>query len=110
MPQFDQLAQTQQYSTPSTPSPSSLRDKVALIESGERGRIDETLLAAWQRVQILGWCLLCGFVLFYLRGAILDGRYTRLWELWAFIFFDQAVCLALLAVWRPPTQQSPRNH
>src|SRR5580700_4575768 len=105
MPQFDQLAQTQQYSTPSTPSPSSLRDKVALIESGEPGRIDETLLASWQRLQILGWCLLSGFVLFYLRGAILDGRYSRLWELWAFIFFDQAVCLALLAVWRPPTQE-----
>ncbi len=105
MPQFDQLAQTQQYSTPSTPSPSSLRDKVALIESGEPGRIDETLLASWQRLQILGWCLLSGFVLFYLRGAILDGRYTRLWELWAFIFFDQAVCVALLAVWKPPTQR-----
>jgi eukaryotic-like serine/threonine-protein kinase len=105
MPQFDQLAQTQQYSTPPTPSPSSLRDRVALIESGEHGRVDETLLMSRQRLQMIGSFLLGGSLLFYLRLAIIEGRYTAMWELWAFILFDQSVCLALLAVWKPLTQR-----
>ena len=105
MPQYDQLAQTQQYSPPPTPSPSSLRDRVALIESEGHGPVDETLLAWQQRLQMLGRFLLCGFLLFYLRLAIIEGRYANLWELWAFIMFDQVVCLALLAAWRPLTQR-----
>jgi serine/threonine-protein kinase len=105
MPQFDQLAQTQQYSPPPIPGSSTLRDRVALIESGEQGRVDETLLTSGQRLHIIGSFLLCGFLLFYLRIAIFEGRYTTMWALWAFILFDQAVCLALLAFWKPLTRR-----
>jgi eukaryotic-like serine/threonine-protein kinase len=105
MPQFDQLAQTEQYSTPPAPSASSLRDRVALIVASQPGGIDETLLSSKQRLQIVGSVLLCGFVLFYLRVALQEGNYTRLWPLWAFILFDQAICLVLLSIWKPLTER-----
>ncbi len=42
MPQFDELAKTQEYSPRSTPSMSTLRDRVALIETGEPEHLDES--------------------------------------------------------------------
>jgi serine/threonine protein kinase len=105
MSQFDQLAPTQQYSPPPTPSPSSLRDRVALIETGQPGPLDESLLSSKQRLQIVGSVLLGGFVLFYLRVALLEGAPNRLWPLWTFILFDQALCLVLLSVWKPLTER-----
>ncbi len=105
MPQFDQLAQTHQYATPPAPHASSLRDRVALIEASGPDGIDESLLSSRQRLHMVGWILLCGFVLFYLRSAVLQGDYHRLWELWAFAFFDMGVCLTLLSVWKPFTRR-----
>jgi hypothetical protein len=105
MPQFDQLAQTEQYSPPPTPAASSLRDRVALIEASEKDRIDQSLLTNRQRLQMVGWVLLCGFVLFYVRTALNEDGYRRMWALWAFVFFDMGVCLTLLSVWKPLTQR-----
>ncbi|HEV8070840.1 MAG TPA: serine/threonine-protein kinase [Planctomycetaceae bacterium] len=103
MPQFDQLAQTEQYATPPTPGGSNLRDRVALIEASQ-GRIDDSLFTSRQRLQVIGWVLLSGFVLFYLRTVLSEDGYRRMWALWAFIFFDLGVCLTLLSVWNPLTE------
>lgn len=104
MPQYDQLAETERYSKPLAPRESSLRDRVSLIEANARDRADETLQTSRQRLQMVGWVLLCGLAIFYVRTAMSEDGYRRMWALWAFVFFDMGTCLTLLSVWRPLTQ------
>jgi tRNA A-37 threonylcarbamoyl transferase component Bud32 len=105
MPQFDQLAPTHEYSPPPTPSPSSLRDRVALIEASEHDRTDEGLLSFRQRLRMVCTMLLVGFVVFYARNVFVEGFFGKLWWLWAFAFGVLGLSEALLALWKPLTRR-----
>ncbi|HEV7998841.1 MAG TPA: serine/threonine-protein kinase [Planctomycetaceae bacterium] len=105
MPQFDQLAPTHDYSPTPTPSPSSLRDRVALIEASEPDRVEEGLLSFRQRLQMVCAMLLVGFGVFYIRSVFVEGFFGRLWWLWAFAFGVLGVSEALLAFWKPLTNR-----
>ena len=71
-PQFDQLAQTHEYSPPLAPNSSSLRDRVALIEADEDERTDESLAAWAQRLQIVCAILWAGFLTFFVRNLLAE--------------------------------------
>jgi eukaryotic-like serine/threonine-protein kinase len=103
MPQFDQHAMTHDHSPPASPTPSNLRDRVALIEGSEHDSMQEGWLSFGQRLQMVCVVLLCGFAVFYGRSVLIEGFVGRLWWLWAFIFVDLGLASSLLAFWRPLT-------
>jgi eukaryotic-like serine/threonine-protein kinase len=105
MPQFDQLAPTHEYSPPAPPSPSSLRDRVTLIEASQHDRAEEGLLSFRQRLRMVCTMFLVGFGLFYVRNVFVEGFFGKLWWLWAFAFGVLGLSEALLALWKPLTRR-----
>ena len=99
-PQFDQLAQTHEYSPPLAPNSSSLRDRVALIEADEDERTDESLAAWAQRLQIVCAILWAGFLTFFVRNLLAEPIIGPMRSLWAFVFTVLGLSSALLASWK----------
>jgi hypothetical protein len=100
MPQFDQLAQTHEYSPQPTPTASSLRDRVALIEMGEPDRVDENLVAWAQRLRTVCAIMWAGFLTFFVRTIIVESISGPMRYLWGFIFAVLTLSTALLAFWK----------
>jgi hypothetical protein len=99
-PQFDQLAQTHEYSPPLAPTSSSLRDRVALIEAGEDERTDESLAAWAQRLQTVCAILWAGFLTFFVRNLLAEPIIGPMRSLWAFMFTVLGLSSVLLASWK----------
>jgi eukaryotic-like serine/threonine-protein kinase len=100
MPQFDQLAQTHEYSPPAIPSASSLRDRVALIESSEHERGGENLVEWALRLRTVCAILWAGFLTFFVRNIAIESISGPMRWLWGFIFGVLGLSTALLAFWK----------
>jgi eukaryotic-like serine/threonine-protein kinase len=100
MPQFDELAQTREYSPPLARNSSSLRDRVALIEADEDERTDESLAAWAQRLQTVCAILWAGFLTFFVRTLLAEPIIGPMRWLWAFVFAVLGLSSALLVSWK----------
>jgi tRNA A-37 threonylcarbamoyl transferase component Bud32 len=104
MPELDNLAQTIIYSPPSEQPESSLRGRVALVESAVSGAPDEVLLLLRQRLRLLCGILLGGFSVFFLRQIATSGIDMPMRWNWAVIFPALAASSAMLLIPRRPTR------
>ncbi|HXY35340.1 MAG TPA: serine/threonine-protein kinase, partial [Planctomycetaceae bacterium] len=100
MPRFDQLAQTHEFSPPPAPTASSLRDRVALIETGQPGHPSEDLVAWAQRLRTVCAIFWAGFLTFFVRNIVADSISGPMRWLWGFIFGVLGLATALLAFWK----------
>jgi serine/threonine protein kinase len=100
MPQFDELAKTRQYSPEPSPPASGLRDRVALIESGQGSQTAEGLASRRQRLQMICAVMLAGFGLFFLRQLLFDRIETAMHWRWAVVFAALGLAAAPLTFWR----------
>jgi serine/threonine protein kinase len=100
MPQFDQLAQTREYTPASGPNASSLRNRVALIEADQSERIDEDLVAWAQRLRSVCAILWAGFLTFFVRNVVTEAVTGPMRWLWGFVFAALGLSAVLLAFWK----------
>jgi hypothetical protein len=100
MPQLDRLAQTQEYSPQPAPTASSLRDRVALIETGEPGAPNEDLVARAQRLRTVCAIFWAGFLTFFVRNLVTETVSGPMRWLWGFIFAVLGLSTVLLVFWR----------
>lgn len=104
MPQDENLGETIVYSAPSQQPESSLRGRVALVESAVSGAPDETLVLLRLRLRLLCCILLGGFTAFFIRQLATSGIDMPMGWNWAVIFPALAASSAMLCVRRKPTR------
>jgi serine/threonine protein kinase len=100
MPQSDPLEQTHEYLAPAPPTASSLRDRVALIESGDTRHPSEDLVAWAQRLRTVCAIFWAGFLTFFVRNLVAETISNPMRWLWGFIFAVLGLATALLAFWK----------
>jgi eukaryotic-like serine/threonine-protein kinase len=102
MPQSDILDDTVAYAAAEELPDSSLRGRVAIVETGADGATQESLRSLRQRLGTLCGILLVGFTAFLIRQLFSEGLSSVLRWNWTVVFATLLTAAALLALPLPP--------